>query len=651
MRISRPLPAVMALVSSSCFCYTLPGIAAAADPGDGLDAVVVTATRSEQPRAVTGESITVFTADDLATLQAVALTDALQTASGIGVVRNGGVGQPSALGMRGALAGQTLLLLDGVRLNDPGATDGAVLLSDVLVIQLQRVEVLRGPQSTLYGSDAIGGVVNLISARGGNTPLATGALVEAGSLGSWRGNLSAQGSVGSVDYGAAVNALRSNSISAADARDGNRERDAFRHDGATANLRWHANDTLSFDARGYATDSRVGFDGYPPPAYTFQDTAEFSENRLVAAYLGANLDLADGRFRQRLAYLRTASDRTLFDPSLPVTETFIARGHARRVEYQGTVDLTERDQINFGAETQRSSLHTASPNPFDPNPTPTLGDSRIDSYYAQLQKTLIEQLTLTGGLRRDENSGFGSHSSLKLAAAWQLRATGTVLRANLGDGFKAPSLYELYSEYSNPVKNLAPESARGWEAGIDQRLFGSRALLSATWFERRTRDQIDFFSCFGTGSAACATRPFGYYDNIARSRSRGLELEGTVQPVEGLSLSGNFTLLRATDALTGRDLARRPRQTANLRVDGSLSERLQLGAVWRYVGSRYDSAFASQQLPGYALVDLHASWTLTPRLVLQARIENAFDRRYTPVAGYGAPPRTGTLGLRWVPAP
>jgi vitamin B12 transporter len=511
--------------------------------------------------------------------------------------------------------------------------------------------VLRGPQSTLYGSDAIGGVVNLISARGAATTLEPGALLEAGSLGSWRANLSARGTVGALDYGAAVNALRTNGISAADVRDGNRERDAFRHDGATANLRWHANDTLSFDARAYATDSRVGFDGYPPPDYRFQDTAEYGVNRLLAAYLGANLDLADGRFRQRLAYLRTASDRTLFDPSLTVTETFVARGHARRMEYQGTVDLTDREQLNFGAETQRTSLHTASPSVYDPQPTPTLGDSRIDSYYAQIQSTLREALTLTGGIRRDENSGFGSHTSLKLAAAWRLRATGTVLRANLGDGFKAPSLYELHSEYSNPARSLAPESARGWEAGIDQRLLAGRALLSATWFERRTKDQIDFFSCFGIESTACATRPFGYYDNIARSRSRGLELEGTLQVAAGLSVSGNVTLLRATDTLTGNDLARRPRRTANLRVEGSVTDRWQLGAAWRYVGPRFDDAYASQPLPGYALADLHTSWKLTSRLELQGRIENAFDRRYSPVAGYGAPPRTGTLGLRWVPAP
>jgi vitamin B12 transporter len=644
----RAVPAYFSVAVSLCFA---PPAHAASEPGDSLDAVVVTATRSEQPRALTGESITVYTAADLARLQSVALTDVLQLTPGVAVARNGGPGQPSALGLRGALAGQTLLLIDGVRLNDPGATDGAVVLSDVLVNHLERVEVLRGPQSTLYGSDAIGGVVNLISARGALSPFDGGALLEGGSLGSWRANLSARGTAGTLDYGVAVNALRSDGISAADVRDGNRERDAFRHDGATANLRWHVTDTLSFDARAYATDSRVDFDGFPPPDYRFRDTPEYGENRLLAAYVAANLDLADGRFRQRVAYLGTASDRTLFDPAQAVTETFVARGHARRFEYQGTVDLSDHDQLNVGAETQQTSLHTASPSVFEPRPVPTLGDSRIDSYYAQLQSTLREQLTLTGGLRRDENAGFGSHTSLKLAVAWQLRATGTVLRANFGDGFKAPSLYELYSEYSNPVRQLAPESARGWEAGIDQRLLQGRALLSATGFERRTKDQIDFFSCFGVETTACTTRPFGYYDNIARSRSRGLELEGSVQATARLSIAANATLLRATDVLTGRDLARRPRRMANLRVEDQVTERWQLGAAWRYVGPRFDDAFASQPLPGYALVDLHTSWQVAPRLELLGRIENALDRRYSPVAGYGAPPRTGTLGLRWVPAP
>ena len=642
LRASAALPAFFSLSSLALH----PQLALA---DDDLEAVVVTATRTAQPRHLTGESVTVLTADDLAQSQATGLDDVLRRTTGLTIVRNGGAGQPAAIGLRGALAGQTLLLVDGVRLNDPGSPDGAVVLSDVLADRLERVEILRGPQSTLYGSDAIGGVVNLMSARGGPSPFGPSAFFEAGSLGSWHATVAARGTTGALSYGATLGALRTNSISAADARDGNRERDGYRHDGATVNLRWQASDALSFDARGYATDSKVGFDGYPPPDYRFQDSADYGVNQLFAGYLGANLSLLEGRLQQRLSVLRSSSDRRLVDPTQQVAASFIGQGHAERFEYQGSLDFTSTDQLVFGAESQRSTMRSLNPSDWDPAPVATRGDARITGYFVQAQTTLFQQLTLTGGLRRDENAAFGTHDSVKLAAAWRLPATGTVLHANYGDGFKAPSLYELHSEYSNPTRTLSPESARGWEAGIEQSI-GDIGHIALTGFERRTRDQIDFFDCYGLQTAACETRPYGYYENLARSRSRGLEFEFLLKLPATLTLGGNATLLDAIDDVTGGDLPRRPRQTANLALAARPMQDVELGVSWHYTGPRLDSAWAMKPMPGFSLVDLRGSWQLSESVTLVARIENVLDQRYSPVQGYGALPRTGTLGLRWVPA-
>ncbi len=645
IRAGAALPALVSLSSLTLLAQT----ALANDGDEGLEAVVVTATRTAQPRRLTGESVTVLTAADLSLAQATGLDDVLRQTPGLTIVRNGGTGQPAAIGLRGALAGQTVLLIDGIRLNDPGSPDGAVLLSDVLADRLDRVEVLRGPQSTLYGSDAMGGVVNLMTARGGASAFGPSALVEAGSLGHWHATLAARGTTGALSYGVTLGALRTNSISAADARDGNRERDGYRHDGATVNLRWQASDTLSFDARGYATDSKVGFDGYPPPDYRFQDSADHGENQLFAGHVGANLSLLDGRLRQRLSLLRSSSDRRLVDPTQQVAATFIGQGHAERIEYQGSYDFTPDEQLVFGAESQRSAIRALNPSDWDPTPQATRGDARITGYFLQAQTTLARQLTLTGGLRRDENAAFGTHDSVKLAAAWRLPATGTVLHANYGDGFKAPSLYELYSEYSNPTRSLSPESARGWEAGIEQPI-GDIGQVGLTGFERRTRDQIDFFDCYGLQTVACTTRPYGYYENLARSRSRGLEFEFLLKLPATLSLGGNATLLAARDEITGGDLPRRPRHTANLNVSAQPLRGVEVGASWHYTGPRLDSAWAMKPMPGFSLVDLRGSWQLTDSVTLVARIENALDLRYSPVQGYGALPRTGTLGLRWVPA-
>src|SRR5260221_720194 len=553
---------LIALVSST----VMPAFAADDLSSNGLDTIVVTATRTEQARTLTGESISVITATDLAAEQTLVVSDALQETPGLTVVRNGGVGQTTSIGVRGAEAGQTLVLIDGVHINDPSAPDGAAILSDLLVNDVERIEVLRGPQSTLYGSDAMGGVVNILSKRGGTTPVAFSGSTEGGSLGTYRGNVAANGVAGPIDYGAAANYYRTAGVSAADARLGNTGADGYHNFGATGNVRWRIADALSIDVRGYYTDARTDFDGYPPPNYTFSDTTEYGIDTLFALYTGVNADFFDGRFHNRLAYTGLWSDRKDFDPTLAVTEDFYAHGGSSRFEYQGIVDATKTDQLTFGMETQRTSLRTGAPSAFDTNPVPSTGDTRIDGYYAQYQTTLLKQLTLTGGVRRDSDGEFGGHTSLKVPGAWQFLDGATVLRSNYGDGFKAPTLYELFSPYSNPVKNLAPESAHGWEVGVDQRFLDGRARASVTYFERRTSDQIDFFSCFGVVSSACTVRPFGYYDNIDRSQAHGVELEASVQLPHKLSLTGNYTHLEAIDLVTQNDLARRPRAMANLRV-------------------------------------------------------------------------------------
>ncbi len=622
-------------------------VLAANDPATAdLDTVVITATRTDQPRAVTGESVSVITAAELTSGQTVVIADALAQTPGLTIVRNGGIGQTTSIGMRGALTGQTLMLIDGVRINDPSAPDGSAILADLLVNNVERIEVLRGPQSTLYGSDAIGGVVNVLSRRGGAGPGELAASAEAGSLASYRGNIAAHGTDGAVEYGAAVNYYRTAGISAADARDGNSEADSYRNVGATGNIRWQAGEDLSLDARGYYARSQTAFDGYPPPDYSFQDTLEYGDDRLLAGYLGLNIGSFAGRLQNRIAVTASSSERKNFDPTLSVAEEFFAQGAAQRFEYQGTVDVTKTDQLTFGAETQRTDMKTGAPSSFDPNPVPTRGDTRVNGYYLQYQAAIIPRLTLTGGLRRDTDSDFGGHTSLKVALAWQLSGGATVLRANYGDGFKAPSLYQLFSPYSNPVATLAPESAHGWEIGLDQRFHDDRASASLTLFERRTNDQIDFYSCYGEVSPACSVRPFGYYDNINRSRARGVELEVRAQLSATVLLAGNFTYLEAIDLASQYDLARRPRQMANLRINWQASSRCSLGADLGYTGARFDDSFESRPLPSYVLVNGRAAFAINRQLQFYGRIDNVLDRRYQPVAGYGALPRTFTAGLR-----
>ncbi len=621
--------------------------AAAAD--NKAETVVVTATRTAQPREVTGTSISVITADELKQLQITAVADALERTPGLTVVRNGGPGQTVTVGLRGASAGQTLMLIDGVRINDPSVTDGTALVGDVLVNNIERIEVLRGPQSTLYGSDAIGGVVNIISERGGDSPFAATATAEAGSFGTWHLNAAAHGTLDSVEYGAAANYFHTSGVSAADKRDGNPERDGYRNLGLTGNLRWHITDDVSLDLRSYYTDARNDFDGYPPPFYTFSDTDQYATNKLFSGYAGLNADFFGGMFHNRIAYIATRADRKSFnDPSFGPGEDFYAKGNSDRFEYQGVVDVDDANQATFGAETQRQSFDTLSA--YDFPPIPTKGDARITSFYGQWQTKLFEHLTLTGGVRHDRHSDFGDHTSLKFTAAWQADEN-TTLRANYGDGFKAPTLYQLFSQYSNPVETLRPETAHGWEAGIDRFFLGGAVRASLTYYERRTKDQIDFFNCFiFAPPAECLVRPNGFYYNVGRVRARGFEFEAEARLGDDWSATASFTSATAHNEIADNALVRRPHVQASASLVYAPAD-WSVGASLRYVGKNVDqyNSFVVPPAPvfndSHTLVDVTAEYDFAQWSVF-GRVENLFDETYQPVLTYGAEGRGFFIGVR-----
>lgn len=609
------------------------------------ETVVVSATRTPQPREITGTSVAVIAAEDLSTEQTLILSDALKETPGLNITRNGGVGKDTQISIRGSAPGQILALIDGIRINDPTAPDGSAVLSDVLVNDIAQVEVLRGPQSTLYGSQAIGGVVDVLTRRGG-AGLSTRASAEGGSLGTYRLNIASNGSYGAIEYGAAANYFSTGGISAADARNGNTEPDGYWNFGATANARIHLLPSLSLDLRGYYTTAHNDFDGFPPPKFILHDDPEFGINHLFAAYIGLNWDALGGKLLNRFSFSDSDGARKDFNPSVSVPLTFTAEGITRRFEYQGVVPLGEQDQLTFGLEHERSSMDTASPAPSNPQPKPLLAHTGITSFYGQIQSNIWDGLTLTAGIRDDDHETFGNHVSLKFAGAWQLADGRTVLRANYGDGFKAPTLYQLFSQYSNPLHSLAPETARGWEAGVDEFLWDRRVRLAATYFERRTANQIQFISCFHVVSASCSARPNGYYDNIARSRATGTEFEAGAALLDSLDLTANYTHLDTVDLAARAPLPRMPRNLAFLRATWTPAERWSLAASTSFTDSSFDKARRSGLLGAYALANLYGSFAVTEEFELFGRIENLFDSHYEQTLGFGEAGRTAFAGVR-----
>ncbi len=615
-----------------------------------VDAVVVTATRTPERLDRVGGQITVIDTAAIEARQSPVVSDILARTPGVQVTRNGGVGAATQVRIRGAETGHTVVLIDGVKLNDPSVTDSSYNFANLLVGEVSRIEVLRGAQSVLWGSQALGGVVNVLTEDPAE-PFEASVKAEAGSFDTAYGRLSAGGRSDRASWRAGVGYYTSGGISAFNAARGGREADGYRNLGASAKARVGITDQLSLDLRAFYSRGRNEIDGFPAPTFTLGDTREYGITRDLVGYAGLNLDLLEGRFANRLAYAGTRTDRDNRNPDQAVTPvTFDSIGRNDRLEYQGTWKATDAWTAVFGFEHERSSFRSASPSAFDPNPTPGRRSARLDALYGQVSGEIAPGLVLGGGLRRDDHGDFGGHTVGQLSAAW--RVGPAVFRTSYAEGFKAPSLYQLGSEYGNGA--LTPEQAETWDAGV-QASFGP-VSLSGAYFERRTTDMIDFVSCFGPPVAplclgASGAPRFGYYENLGRARARGVELQGQVRASDALSLNANYTWTEslndtAGSANFGKRLARRPEHQANIDAEYVWRPGLTTGLSARYVGSSYDDGGNFNRLKSHLLWDILASYDLTDRVTLHGRVENLSDEAYETIRGYGEPGRAAYLGVR-----
>ncbi|MCA6295797.1 MAG: TonB-dependent receptor [Phenylobacterium sp.] len=467
-------------------------LAAAADTP--VEPVVVVANRVPVAVSESGRSVTVIPEATIRDRQALVVSDLLATTPGVGVTRNGGAGGVTAVRIRGAEAEQTLFVIDGVRLNDPSVIGGAYDAANLLVGDIRRIEVLRGVQSALWGGQAMGGVVSLETGLPTPGTFFGEAAAEAGGLGTayLRGGVG--GASGALAWRLAADSYSTDGVSAA--RSGT-ERDSYRRTGASGRLTADLSEAVRLDLRAVWSDARNAFDGFPAPAYVFADTRERGRTREALGYAGLTFPLADGRVKNRLGLALTDTRRRTYDPDQAVTDqTFRAEGRVERWEYQGEATLTPAWRLTFGAESERSRMRIASPSPWNPEPEPLSRSTGVDSAYLQALGAPAPDVTLTLAGRLDQHESFGSHGSGQAALAWRPGGGDTLVRASLGQGFRAPSLYQLYSEYGNA--GLQPETAVGWDLGLEQRAGG--LLVSLTLFGRRTEDQINFAVCSGGGA-------------------------------------------------------------------------------------------------------------------------------------------------------
>ena len=636
------------LLSSALTATSLPAVASAQgslaeDAAPEGEILVTAANRTETELDKIGQTVSVIDLAEIERRQTQNIADILRTVPGVGISRSGSIGGTTSVFIRGAESDQTVALIDGVKLNDPSSPGGGFNFGNLLTGNIERIEVLRGSQSVLWGSQAIAGVVNMVTRR----PTENLEVNVRGEYGfrdtvNLVGNVS--GNSGPLSASAGAGWFRSDGISNFAESRGGRERDGYENFGANANFNLALTDTISVDARGWYSRGTFNIDGFPPPRFAFADVNEESVTREVVGYTGVNAAFFDGSFRNRIGFALTDTDRRNTALDGAPTQTFRGEGRNERIEYQGIVDIAKGWETTFGLEQEISTFSSSS---FGA-PANT-GRARIYSAYAQVVGTLADGFTITGGVRHDDHDRFGGATTFGANAVYNLAATATTFRASYAEGFKVPSLFQLLSDFGNTA--LDPERSTGWDAGITQDLIGGRLQLSAVYFERDSTNLILFISCPQPRTGICTNRPSGTYDNIGLATAHGAEFAVTLRPVDALSVQFTHGYVETRNRTVGsanfdRRLPRRPEDSSSLLVDYRWSFGLETGFTLTNVSQAFDNASNTTRLPGYVLADLRAMLPLGRNLELTARIENLFDEEYETAFRFGQMPRAGYVGVR-----
>ncbi|GGE83061.1 TonB-dependent receptor plug domain-containing protein [Sphingomonas prati] len=634
------LPCVAAAAPAFAFDQSAQSTAGLTQAAEAGRDIVVTANREARPIATVGQAVTVLDSETITHRQASVVSDLLRQTPGVVVTRNGGPGTTTSVNIRGADSDQTVALIDGIKLNDPSSPGGGFNFGNLLIGNITRIEVLRGAQSVLWGSQAIGGVVNLITRQPTET-LAVNARAEGGwhDTGQVFANISGKSGPVSASLGGGYYTTDGVSTYAPGT-----ERDGFRNYAANGSLGIALAPNVSVDLRGFYMNGRTDIDGFPAPAFSFGDTREYGKSEQWLGYAGLNAALFEGKLRNRFGYARTQTNRRNFDPDGVPTETFAAKGRNERLEYQGVADLTSAVFATFGAEREVSRFSTSSYG----GPVGR-GRARIFSVYGQLAVTPIAGLTATGGVRHDDHNVFGGATTFSGSGVYSPNDGATAFRASYSEGFKAPTLYQLQSEYGNTA--LDPERSRGWDAGVTQRALGGKVEASATYFRRTSRDLITFVSCDSPLTGICTGRADGTYDNIAKTRAQGVEFSLLLRPVEAFTVSASYTYLDAVNRSEGtsnfgRDLPRRPGDSVTVNADYRWPFGLTTGATITAIGDSFDNASNARRLDGYVVADVRASFPVGEHVEVYGRIENAFNARYQTIYQYGQPGRGAFGGVR-----
>ena len=609
--------------------------------------IIVTASRSGDGVVIKDlpASVTLITGDQLQERQTRIVSDVLRDVPGLAVSRTGGVGGLTQIRIRGSESNHVLVLIDGIKASDPyqGEFDFGTLIAD----EAAKIEVLRGQQSALYGSDAIGGVIQYITLTGREQP-GFSARVEGGSFGTVSGGARFAGFTDTLDYAVSSSVYRTDGT--ATARDGTRDVGST-NVGASAKVTWTPSTTFKLTGVGRYSYTRAETndtenDPASPLFGTIIDSpGVYGRNESFYGLVRAELSLADGRWSNALTGQIADSRRRNFEP------TGLSSGDNGR-RYKASFESSYRfdtgrlvNRVTGAIDYEREEFQTVTPSPFvfqGRRSTENVG------FVGQYEGTIDDSLALGASVRRDENNRFDDATTFRVQAGYRL-PFGLRVHADYGTGVKNPGYFELYGYYDgryigNP--NLKPEKSKGWEAGVDQVFAGGKATIGATYFHSTLTDEI-----YTTYPAPTYIATPG--NRTTDSHQRGVEVFVSAQPIEQLRLDLAYTYLHARE--DGTIELRRPKHVASVNATVfSADKRFSGTLTMRYNGRQQDVTFTDPtyattpivSLKEYVLVNLSAEYRLSDRVSLFGRVENLIDEHYEEVFSFVAPGRAAYGGVK-----
>ena len=575
-----------------------------------VDAVIVTSTRL--PSAAEDiPGVRVIDSEEIDTRQATFAIDVLNTVPGLSIFRTGGAGGSTSIRLRGAESDKTLVLIDGIPLNDPSLPDGGYDLGALDMADVERIEVLAGPQGSIWGSDAIGGVVAFTTRELDGWR----AQAQAGSHGTVRGT-AAFGAAGEDQaIGVSVSGYRTDGVSAAAA---GVEDDGFETWTAAANGRKQLG-PVELDGRLRYTDAKVEQDGYNS-SFVFGDTDSRYESQAWAGFARGAVDGPLG--------LRHTVSLSAYDIERASHSLFSSSFEAERRVWRWTAEGgAPADPFAFVVGAEREDIAAVL----------SAGESEqgATSAFGVLRWRPIERLTTTGSLRHDAPDEYDPETTARVSAAFDAGA-GVTLSAAWGQGFKTPTISHTVCDFcfpAGPSTALVPEHAEGWDLRAAWKSADERFTADVTGYRLSVRDQIAYT---------------GRYVNLERTLTKGLEAEAEAELTEALGVRVAYAYTDAIDALTGLELYRAPEHA------GSVSLSWEAGPAKGALTVRAESdqadidpaTFSRTVREGFVVADVANAWTLREGIEITARIENLTDEDFQEVYGYGEYGRSAFVGIR-----